>query len=191
MIFLSSLSLPIKISKSYWKPKKSFCQLLSPYSMGFKSILQRRIFLNVFVNTDLNHFGRLGAETTENRIHWARWGVILVYREYHSVSPFIEIWHLHGHATWLPPVHVLHEHTWTHIELHQDVGRIALASRSAINIDIRHLQVCLFNVRQDRWLRGHHYGENWPRSSPSSNRATLSCSGRESNPGLRNGRRAL
>jgi hypothetical protein len=65
-----------------------------------------------------------------------------------------------------PPVHVLHElniheHKWT-----------ALASRSTLNIHIIHLYVRLFNVRQDRSRRGHHYEDTWPRSSPSSTKSS-------------------
>jgi hypothetical protein len=47
---------------------------------------------------------------------------------------------------------------YTHV-LHHDVGRIALASHSTLNIDIGHLQVCVFTVKQDRSRRGHHYGK--------------------------------
>ncbi len=61
----------------------------------------------------------------------------------------------------------IHEH-----ELHYDVGRIALASRSTLNIDIRHLQVRVFNGRQERSRRGHHCRETLQRSSPSSAGAT-------------------
>ncbi len=46
----------------------------------------------------------------------------------------------------------LHEH-WTDMnthELHLDVGRIALASCSTLNIDIRRLQVRILTVKQDR-----------------------------------------
>jgi hypothetical protein len=47
--------------------------------------------------------------------------------------------------------HVLH--ILTH-ELHLDVGQIALASRSTLNIDIRHLQVRLFTVEQFKSFHG-------------------------------------
>jgi hypothetical protein len=40
-----------------------------------------------------------------------------------------------------------------------DVGRIALAGRSTLNIDIRHLQVREFTVKKDRSRGCHHYGE--------------------------------
>ncbi len=63
--------------------------------------------------------------------------------------------------------------TWTYInthKLHQDVGGIAVENCSTLNIDIRHLQICFFNVRQDRSRRGHHYGETWLTSSLSSSR---------------------
>ncbi len=60
------------------------------------------------------------------------------------------------------------QHTWTAL---LDVGRTALASCLSLNIGIRHLQVRVSNVRQYISCRGHHYGETWPRSSPSSTRA--------------------
>ncbi len=47
---------------------------------------------------------------------------------------------------------------YTHV-LHHDEGRITLASHSILNIDIEHLQVCVFTVKQDRSRRGHHYGK--------------------------------
>ncbi len=54
------------------------------------------------------------------------------------------------------------EHTWTHMSC--TIG----TSRSTLNIDIRHLQVRVLTVKRDRSCRVHHYGESWPRSSPSS-----------------------
>ncbi len=52
--------------------------------------------------------------------------------------------------------------TWTYInthKLHWDVGRIALACCSNLDTgnDIRHLQACLFTVKQYRSCRGHHH----------------------------------
>ncbi len=62
----------------------------------------------------------------------------------------------------------------------------ALASRSSLNVDIRHMQVGVFNVRQDRSRRGHHYEETWPRSFPSSSRGPetdmSTCPGWKLNP---------
>jgi hypothetical protein len=69
-------------------------------------------------------------------------------------------------------------------ELHQDVGRIALASSSTLNIDIRNLQVRVFNVTtMERLAQSHLYrllGD-----------LRLTCSGRESNLGLCGGDRAF
>ncbi len=44
--------------------------------------------------------------------------------------------------------------------------RRTLASCSTLKIDIRHLQVGTFTVKQDKSPRGIHYEETWPRSSP-------------------------
>ncbi len=38
---------------------------------------------------------------------------------------------------------------------------------SSFSQDIKHLQVRVFTVKQDRSRRGHHYEETWPNSSPS------------------------
>jgi hypothetical protein len=38
--------------------------------------------------------------------------------------------------------------------------RIALASRSTLNIDIRHLQDHVFTVKQGRSSKGHHYEDS-------------------------------
>ncbi len=43
--------------------------------------------------------------------------------------------------------------TWIYMnthELHQDVDRIALASRSTLNIEISYLEVRIFTVKQDK-----------------------------------------
>ncbi len=75
--------------------------------------------------------------------------------------------HLHELVTWLSQCmcYMNIEHTWTHMNC-----RIALVSISTLKIDIRHLQVHIFSVRQDKSRWGHRYGETWPRSSPPSTR---------------------
>jgi hypothetical protein len=58
-------------------------------------------------------------------------------------------------------------------ELHKDVSRITLASLS-LNIDIRHLHVRVFDVRQEKSRRGHRHRETrapetdmtWPGIEP-------------------------
>ncbi len=71
-----------------------------------------------------------------------------------------------------PPIacgYMNNEHTYMNSE-HTWVGWIVLESRSTLNFDIRYLQARKFTVNQDRSRQGHHYGEIWPRSSPSSTR---------------------
>ncbi len=57
-------------------------------------------------------------------------------------------------------------------DLRYDGCQIALACCSTLNINIRHLNVGMSNVRQDKSRQGNTYGETWPRSSPSFTRAT-------------------
>ncbi len=76
--------------------------------------------------------------------------------------------------------------------LHQDVGRIALASHSTLNTDNRHLQVCAFTSNRtdhvgvttiERLDQCHLY--------PNLEVPGLTCPGRESNPGPPRGKRSL
>jgi hypothetical protein len=55
---------------------------------------------------------------------------------------------------------------WTYMNTHE-LHSSPLASRSILNIDIRHLQVHIFKVKQDISQKGHQCGDTWPRSSPS------------------------
>jgi hypothetical protein len=64
----------------------------------------------------------------------------------------------------------IHEHTWA-----------ALVCRPNSTCELfnpeywhQHLQVRLFTVKQDRLCQGHHFGETWPRSSPSLTRGPKS-----------------
>ncbi len=66
-------------------------------------------------------------------------------------------------AVWPPPMHLV---TWTYMNTHE-LHCSPLASRSVLNIDIRHLQVRIFTVKQDISHKGHQCGDTWPRSSPS------------------------
>ncbi len=56
-------------------------------------------------------------------------------------------------TTWLPPVHVLYEHTWT---------ALWCGPNSSCQ-EISHLHVRVFTVKQDRSRWGHYYEETWPR----------------------------
>ncbi len=86
--------------------------------------------------------------------HRSRWEVSTLAKSY-SNSVLIAI---RNTRDMTPPLQCMlfHEHT---DELHKDLGQIALASRSTLNNDIRHLQVRVFTFKQDRSRRGHHYGE--------------------------------
>ncbi len=83
----------------------------------------------------------------------------------------------------------IHKHTRTALGC---TDGLALASGGDPSIDIMHLQVCVFNVRQDRSRqlttmerldKGHLY--------PLVEHQRLTCLGRESNTGLQGGKRAL
>ncbi len=71
-----------------------------------------------------------------------------------------------GISTWArymtPPVHMLHEHTRTHMNCTSTVCRPSSTCK-LLNPEYwhQHLQFRMFNVREDRSRRGHHYGKTW------------------------------
>jgi hypothetical protein len=70
----------------------------------------------------------------------------------HTNSVFMAIWHIYIWArnqwrmlaTWLPPVHVLHEHTWTHMN----------CTRIRAKYHLQGISKQLPAVKQDRSCRG-------------------------------------
>ncbi len=59
----------------------------------------------------------------------------------------------------------VHEHTWTALGCTCSQNSTCKASASCQ--DIRHLQVLVFFVKEDRSHQNHCHAETWPRSSPS------------------------
>jgi len=145
----------------------------SVFTLQTEVFCKKTVYWNVYFTERLDQIHlhsklevpRLGIE-----IRPPRWEVSTLAKSYWN-SLLISIRNIYIWASdKAPPVHVV---TWTYMnthELHYDVGWLALACRSTLNIDIIHLQVRVFTVKQDRSLQGHHYGETWPRSSPSYNR---------------------
>ena len=73
-------------------------------------------------------------------------------------------------ATWLPPEHVLHEHTWTHMNCTRMWAKWHFQGFSKESASCQDIITCKstysLSNRTDQ-VRGHHYEESWPRSSPS------------------------
>jgi hypothetical protein len=59
----------------------------------------------------------------------------------------------------------------------QSRGQKGTGSRIRIRNTVRHLQVCVFTVKQDRSGRGHHNEETLPRSLPSLYRGPKTVAG--------------
>jgi hypothetical protein len=79
--------------------------------------------------------------------------------EHSRKEPFrqlcIAIWKIHctfEPATWLSPVHELHEHKWTHMNC--TICNVGRWTRSTQKIDVRHMQIRVFSVAQSPLWRG-------------------------------------